>query len=120
MVASKKSKRWTSAAAKRLLSLAGNPGTVEDAVRIVAGEAIRDIPHPPLHLDALAARLNVTGITYEEIPFSGELRPSNGGFTSPPLVAALPSLTNSRMQYLKRVGQIVRGLASNSNGCAIC
>lgn len=81
MVASKKSKRWTSAAAKRLLSLAGNPGTVEDAVRIVAGEAIRDIPHPPLHLDALAARLNVTGITYEEIPFSGELRPSNGGFT---------------------------------------
>jgi hypothetical protein len=80
MVASKKSKRWTSAAAKRLLSLAGNPGTVEDAVQIVAGEAVRDIPHPPLHLDALAERLNVNGITYEEIPFSGELRPSNGGF----------------------------------------
>jgi IrrE N-terminal-like domain len=50
-------------------------------VQIVAGEAIRDIPHPRLQLDALAERLNVTGITYEEIPFSGELRPSNGGFT---------------------------------------
>jgi hypothetical protein len=81
MVTSKKSKRWTSAAAKRLLSLAGNPATVEDAVQIVASEAIRDIPYPPLPLEALAERLNVTGITYEEIPFSGELRPSNGGFT---------------------------------------
>jgi hypothetical protein len=81
MVASRKSKQWTSAAAKRLLSLAGNPATIENAVQIVAGDAIRDIPHPPLHLDALAARLNVTGIAYEEIPFSGELRPSNGGFT---------------------------------------
>jgi hypothetical protein len=50
-------------------------------VQIVAGAAIRDIPHPRLQLDAVAERLNVTGITYEEIPFSGELRPSNGGFT---------------------------------------
>jgi len=81
MVASRKSKQWTSAASKRLLSLAGNPATIENAVQIVAGDAIRDIPHPPLHLDTLAARLNVTGIAYEEIPFSGELRPSNGGFT---------------------------------------
>ena len=64
MVAPRKSKQWTSAAAKRLLSLAGNPGTIEDAVQIVAGEAIRSIPHPPLQLDALAGRLNVTGITY--------------------------------------------------------
>ena len=80
MVISKRAKRWTSAAAQRLLSLAGNPATIEDAVRIVANEAIRDIPHPPLHLETLAERLNVTGISYEEIPFSGELRPSNGRF----------------------------------------
>src|SRR5260370_13939240 len=80
MVMAKRSKQWKSAAAKRLLSLAGNSATVEDAVQIVANEAIRDIPHPPLHLEALAERLNVTRISYEEIPFSGELRPSNGGF----------------------------------------
>src|SRR5260370_11628362 len=80
MVMSKRAKQWKSAEVKRLLSLAGNAATVEDAVQIVANEAIRDIPHPPLHLEAVAERLNVTGITYEEIPFSGELRPSNGGF----------------------------------------
>jgi hypothetical protein len=81
MVISKKSKQWSSAAAKRLMSLAGNPATVEDAIKIVAAETIRDLPHPPLQLETVAERLNVTGITFEELPFSGELRPSNGGFT---------------------------------------
>ena len=50
-------------------------------MQIVASDAIRGISCPPLPLETLAERLNVTAITYEEIPFSGELRPSNGGFT---------------------------------------
>ncbi len=81
MVRSKKSRQWTSAAAKRLLSLAGNPPTVEKAVEIVATESIRGLRYPPIQLEELAKRVNVTEIAFEEMPFSGELRPTNRGFT---------------------------------------
>lgn len=80
MVIHKRAAKWKSAAARRLLDLAGNPATVEEAARIVATEAIRSVPHPPLDLDSLAERLQVGPIQYEDVPFSGELRPVGRGF----------------------------------------
>jgi len=73
-------RKWKSAAARRLLAIAGNPPTVERAVRIVAGEAIKDVAHPPLDLEILAKKVGVNAIVYEDMPFSGELRPANGKY----------------------------------------
>ena len=80
MVNRKKSPKWKSAAARRLFALAGNPATIEEAARIVATETIRGVTHPPLDLDALAERLRVGPIQYEDVPFSGELRPVGRGY----------------------------------------
>jgi hypothetical protein len=80
MVNRKKNGKWKSAAARRLLEMAGNPTTVEEAARIVATEALRGIPHPPLDIDAFAEKLNVGPVLYEDVPFSGELRPTPEGF----------------------------------------
>lgn len=81
MIANKLNNKWKSAAARRLLALAGNPASVEEAVRTVAADAIRGVAHPPLALEDLAKQLNIVGIETEDIPFSGELRPSRRGLT---------------------------------------
>jgi hypothetical protein len=60
--------------------MAGNPATVEEAALIVAADAISDICHPPLDIDALAEKLKVGPVCYEDVPFSGELRPTPEGF----------------------------------------
>lgn len=75
MVIRKRMIKWKSAAARRILEMGGSPATVEEAARNVATEAIRNVPHPPLDLDILADKLQVGPIRYEDIPFSGELRP---------------------------------------------
>jgi hypothetical protein len=95
MVNHKKNGKWKSAAARRLLEMAGKPATVEDAARIVASEATRDIPRPPLDLDALAKKLNAGPILYEDVPFSGELRPVSGGF----VVVCSKHLSSSRRRF---------------------
>jgi len=53
--------RWKSAAARRLCRLAGNPPSIESAVSILASDLLRGISCPPTDLDAIMARLNVTG-----------------------------------------------------------
>jgi len=77
----KKQKRWTSAAARRLLGLAGNPPTVEKAAEVVATRLLEGVRCPPTDLEALRPRLNVS--EYEPIdglPISGELRKDGDGF----------------------------------------
>lgn len=63
-----------SAAERRILSLAGNPPDIDIAVMVVAENLMKDVPHPPTNLEALAERLNVSGFDAEEMPLSGELR----------------------------------------------
>jgi hypothetical protein len=74
-------KRWQSAAARRLLAIAGNPSTVNEAVRIVGGKFLENVECPPTNLEAVQNRLNVKRIETEDLPFSGELRRGRNGFT---------------------------------------
>lgn len=74
-------KRWTSAAARRLQRRAGNPSTVESAVRKVANDLLRGIRCPPTDLDAIMRRVNVTRHEpREDIVGSGALVKDEGGF----------------------------------------
>lgn len=75
---SKKGTEWSSAAAQRLLELAGDPPTVETAVRIVAGRLLEGVACPPTDLQAVGARLGVTEFYPVEMPISGELRRQDG------------------------------------------
>lgn len=76
----KKAKAWTSAAARRLLTAAGNPPTVDEAVQVVVGRVLEGVATAPTDLDTLRSRLNVSGFYPEDMPFSGELRPDGYGF----------------------------------------
>jgi hypothetical protein len=77
----KKQKRWTSAAARRLLGLAGNPPTVEKAAEVVAQRLLEGIACPPTDLEALRPRLKVSGFEpIDGLPISGELRKDGDGF----------------------------------------
>jgi Zn-dependent peptidase ImmA (M78 family) len=69
-----------SAAARRILALAGNPPDIEIAIQVVAEKLLKDVPHPPTNLEVLAQRLNVIGFDAEEMPLSGELRRERNQF----------------------------------------
>lgn len=86
---------WSSAAARRLRKLAGDPPTIKDAVQIVTGRFLDRLNCPPTDLNALAARLNVTRVTYEDLPFSGELRRNSRGFE----IACSSHLSASRQRF---------------------
>ncbi len=77
---SKKRDLWTSAAARRLRAMAGEPPTIEDAVRITTKQILKGVSCPPTDLDAVASSLNITGFYPEELPISGELRRDGKGF----------------------------------------
>jgi hypothetical protein len=70
----RKNNQWSSAAARRLLEMAGNPSTIEEAIRIVIKDVLEGIPCPPTNLEAIAERLGVSEIVGEDLPVSGELR----------------------------------------------
>src|ERR1700686_5024190 len=81
MVMHRKQERWTSAAARRIVELAGDVPTVEVAVRTVAARLLRDVTCPPTDLEALKERLNVKRIEpMPGLPISGELRADGDGF----------------------------------------
>jgi len=61
-------------AERRLLQLAGSPSTIEEAIRIVIADLLKDTSAPPTDLDSLKPRLNISDFCPEDIPFSGELR----------------------------------------------
>jgi hypothetical protein len=75
-----KTNQWTSSAARRLCGMAGNPATVDEAVRIVVRGYLDGIPCPPTNLETLSPRLNILDVRAEDIPFSGELRREGQGF----------------------------------------
>lgn len=71
---------WKSAAARRLLDIAGNPSTVEDAVKIVANWVLQGVSCPPTDLDGIRSRLDISGFYPEDMSVSGELRREGKGF----------------------------------------
>lgn len=74
----RKQRRWNSAAARRIIELAGSVRRVEEAVRAVAARLLRDVVCPPTDLEALKDRLNVRRIEpIEGLPIPGELRPDD-------------------------------------------
>jgi len=87
--------QWASSAARRLRGMAGNPSTIDDAVRIVVAGYLDGIACPPTDLEALSPRLNVIEIRAEDIPFSGELRREKGGF----VVVCSSSLGGPRKRF---------------------
>jgi hypothetical protein len=61
-------------AARRLLELAGNPPTIDEAVRKIVAELLHGIRIAPTDLEALKESLNISEFSAEDVPFSGELR----------------------------------------------
>ncbi len=77
----KKQQHWTSAAARRLRSLAGNAPSIASAVRILAEDLLTGVPCPPTDLNQILPRLNVTGHEgREEFVGSGALLRDGDGF----------------------------------------
>lgn len=72
--------QWTSAAARRLLTLAGNPPSVEAAIDIVTSRLLEGIQCPPTDLEAIRPGLNITQFCAEDIVGSGELQRDGDGF----------------------------------------
>lgn len=73
--------QWKSAAARRLIGIAGNAPTLEDAVKTIASWILSDIPCPPTNLEAIGPRLDILGFDPEDdLPVSGELRRDGKGF----------------------------------------
>lgn len=74
-------KRWTSAAARRIIEESRDARTVEEAVYVVASRLLEGVPCPPTDLEALTKRLNVTSVEpVSRLPISGELRKRGDGF----------------------------------------
>jgi hypothetical protein len=71
--------KWTSAAARRLRTLAGNPSSVEAAIEIVAARLLEGIQCPPTDLEAIRPRLKITQFCAEDIAGSGELQRNGDG-----------------------------------------
>ncbi len=69
-----------SAAARRLLEMAGDPQSLEEAIRVVANRFLEGVSVPPTDLDLIRQRLNICAIDTEDLPFSGELRRDRSGF----------------------------------------
>jgi IrrE N-terminal-like domain len=73
--------RWTSAAARRLLQLADNAKSIEEAAEKVVGKFLEGVGTAPTDLETLATRLNIEAFAEADMPFSGELRRDGAGFT---------------------------------------
>lgn len=81
-VRSRKRRRWTSAAARRIVEQSRSATTVEDAVQDVAARLLDGVRCPPTDLDVLKDRLNVTSVeAVARLPISGELRKGDDGLT---------------------------------------
>jgi hypothetical protein len=86
---------WKSAAPRRLLQLAGNPSSVEEAVQIVANRLLEAVPCPPTDLETIYPRVNVIGCHSAEISGSGELRRDVDGLK----IVYSPNLSLSRRRF---------------------
>ena len=70
---------WASAAAKRIIDLAGPVQNVEQAVQTIVERLLADADIPA-DLDKIAARFGVAAIRAADLPFSGELRRVHGAY----------------------------------------
>ena len=73
-------KAWRSAAAQRLLQLAGGKKSVEEAIEFLTGEYLQGVRCPPTDLDSVGTKLGITGFEAADIAGSGELRRDGEGF----------------------------------------
>jgi hypothetical protein len=71
---SKKRGSGPNPAIRRLLELAGNPPTIQEAVRRIVAELLHGVAVAPTDLEALKEALNISEFSAEDVPFSGELR----------------------------------------------
>jgi hypothetical protein len=60
--------------ARQLLELAGNPSTIDEAIRSIVAELLHGVHVAPTDLEALKEALNISEFSAEDVPFSGELR----------------------------------------------
>lgn len=72
-------KVWRSAAAKRLLKLAGGVKTVEDAIEQLTQGYLQGVKCPPTDLDPIGTKLGITGFEAADLAGSGELRRDGEG-----------------------------------------
>ena len=73
-------KRWTSAAARRIIGQSCSATTVEEAVYVTASRLLDGVSCPPTDLDVLQSRLNVISVEpIARLPISGELRKRSDG-----------------------------------------
>jgi hypothetical protein len=91
----KKHSTWTGAAPRRLLRFAGDPPTVEEAVRIITSRLLEDVPCPPTDLGTIFSRVNVTGCDADDIAGSGELRRDGKAFK----IIYSPTLSLARRRF---------------------
>ncbi len=59
---------------RRLLEMAGNPPTIEEAVRKIVNDLLKGVAVAPTQLEALREPLHISEFCAEDVPFSGELR----------------------------------------------
>jgi hypothetical protein len=74
MIIRSREKTWRSAAAQRILKLAGDSGTVKDAVARIAEGYLSGTSCPPTDLDSIGAKLGITGFEVADLAGSGEIR----------------------------------------------
>lgn len=92
----RRQKNFTSAAARRLLRLAGESAkTVDEAVRVVTRRLLDGVCCPPTDLEAVAQRLGVVGFEIARLPYPGELREDRDGFR----IVLSPDLPDGRRRF---------------------
>lgn len=89
-------RRWTSAAARRIIVQSGSATTVEEAVYVVASRLLEGVSCPPTDLDVLKDRVNVKAVEPKaRLPISGELRKGDEGL----VVVYSSSLSPARRRF---------------------
>ena len=94
---SPKNRRWTSAAARRLMDAAGVSGVdVDRALDKIATKLLDGITCPPTDLDALLDRLNVSRVEADaEMMVTGALKKEEAGF----VIQVFPGLSTGRRRF---------------------
>ena len=86
---------WKSAAARRLLKLADDPTSVEQAIEILANRYLAGLSCPPTDLKAISDRLSIKEFREEEFLGSGELRRDRKGL----VIVYSPYLSLERRRF---------------------
>ena len=86
---------WKSAAARRLLELADDPTSVEQAIEILANRYLAGLSCPPTDLKAISDRLSIKEFRKEEFLGSGELRRDRKGL----VIVYSPYLSLERRRF---------------------